>query len=68
MHVRGDALLLACGSFEKSLSDAELEAKVYELASERLPQADIAQLIDRLWQLPNMATIHPLMALVSVPG
>jgi 2-methylcitrate dehydratase PrpD len=57
----------ARGSIEKPLSDAELEAKVYELASERLPHADIAQLLDRLWRLDEMATIDPLMALVSVP-
>ena len=58
----------ARGSVEKPLSDAELEAKVYELASERLPPADIAQCIDRLWQLHTMTTIHPLMALVSIPA
>jgi 2-methylcitrate dehydratase PrpD len=57
----------ARGSIEKPLSNAELEAKVYELASERLPHADIAQLLDRLWRLDEMATIDPLMALVSVP-
>ena len=57
----------ARGSIEKPLSDTELEAKVYELAARRLPAADIAQLLDRLWQLHDMATIHPLMALVSAP-
>jgi 2-methylcitrate dehydratase PrpD len=56
----------ARGSVQKPLSDAELEAKVYELASARLPQADITQLLERLWQLQHMATLHPLMALVSV--
>jgi 2-methylcitrate dehydratase PrpD len=58
----------ARGSIEKPLSDAELEVKVYDLASERLPEADIAQLLDRLWQLDDMETTHPLMALVSVPA
>lgn len=57
----------ARGSIEKPLSDTELEAKVYELAARRLPAADIAQLLDCLWQLHDMATIHPLMALVSGP-
>ncbi len=57
----------ARGSIEKPLSDAELEAKVHELASERLSQADIAQVLDRLWQLQDLTTIHPLMSLVSVP-
>lgn len=56
----------ARGSIEKPLTDTELEAKVYELAAMRLPAADIAPLLDRLWQLHDMATIHPLMALVSV--
>lgn len=58
----------ARGSIEKPLSDTELEEKVYELAAKRLPEADIAQLLDRLWHLDNMATTQPLMSLVSVPG
>jgi hypothetical protein len=58
----------ARGSIEKPLSDAELEAKVHELASWYLPQTDMAQLLDMLWQLQDMATIHPLMGLVSGRG
>ena len=58
----------ARGSIEKPLSDADLEAKMYELASERLPEASLAQLLETLWQLQDMATIQPLMDLVSAPG
>ena len=57
----------ARGSIERPLSDAELDAKVIELASERLSQGDIEQLCSMLWQLQSMETIHPLMALASVP-
>jgi 2-methylcitrate dehydratase PrpD len=55
----------ARGSLEKPLSDAELEAKVYALASQHLPKTNIEQCLAMLWQLQNMATIHPLMALVA---
>jgi 2-methylcitrate dehydratase PrpD len=55
----------ARGSLEKPLSDAELEAKMYALASGYMPAADIEQCLAMLWQLQNLATIQPLMALSS---
>jgi hypothetical protein len=56
----------ARGSTGQLLSDTELKANVYALAARRLLAAAIAQLLDRLWQLHDMATIHPLMILASV--
>jgi hypothetical protein len=47
------------------LSDAELDAKVYAAASEYMPATDIEQSLAMLWQLQNLATIQPLMALVA---
>jgi 2-methylcitrate dehydratase PrpD len=55
----------ARGSIKKPLSDAELDAKVYALASGSLSTTNIEQCLVMLWQLQNMPTIHPLMALVS---
>ncbi len=55
----------ARGSIEKPLSDAELDAKMYELASEHLPKVQIERLLATLWQLEKMPTIQPLMALTS---
>jgi 2-methylcitrate dehydratase PrpD len=55
----------ARGSIEKPLSDAELDAKVYALASGSLSTTNIEQCLAMLWQLQNMPTIHPLMTLVS---
>ena len=55
----------ARGSIEKPLSDADLNAKVSELASERLQPAEIEELCSMLWQLQSMETIHPLMALTA---
>jgi 2-methylcitrate dehydratase PrpD len=55
----------ARGSLAHPLSDAELEAKVYAAASGAMPTADIAHVLALLWQVQNLATIHPLMALVA---
>jgi 2-methylcitrate dehydratase PrpD len=55
----------ARGSLAHPLSDAELEATVYAAASGAMPTADIAHVLALLWQVQNLATIHPLMALVA---
>src|SRR5262249_19975901 len=49
----------------KDTSNTELEAKVYASASGAMPATDIEQSLARLWQLQNLATIQPLMALVA---
>ena len=55
----------ARGSLAHPLSDAELEAKVYASASEYMATTDIEQGLAMLWQLQNLPTIQPLMALVA---
>jgi 2-methylcitrate dehydratase PrpD len=55
----------ARGSLAHPLSDAELEAKVSAAASGSMPAQDIEQSLAMLWQLQNLTTIQPLMALVA---
>ena len=55
----------ARGSLAHPLSDAELDAKVYAAASGSIPATDIEHGLTMLWQLQNLATIEPLMALVA---
>ena len=55
----------ARGSLAHPLSDAELDAKVYAAAAGAMPTADIEQSLAMLWQLQNLTTIQPLMALVA---
>jgi 2-methylcitrate dehydratase PrpD len=58
----------ARGSLAHPLSDAELDAKVSAAASGSMPAQDIEQSLAMLWQLQNLTTIQPLMALVAGRG
>ena len=55
----------ARGSLAHPLSDAELDAKVYAAAAGAMPTADLEHVLALLWQVQNLATIQPLMALVA---
>jgi len=55
------------GGLDRPLSDADLEAKLRELARDATPWCDVARLIDAVWTLDRTADVAPLMRLVAAP-
>jgi 2-methylcitrate dehydratase PrpD len=58
----------ARGSLEKPLSDAEIEAKVRDLAGLGGSGADVAGVIETVWSLDDLADVGTLMRLAAAPG
>jgi 2-methylcitrate dehydratase PrpD len=56
------------GGLERPLSDAELEAKLRELAADATPWCEADRLIDAVWTLDRAAAVDPVMALVTPPA
>jgi 2-methylcitrate dehydratase PrpD len=60
-------VLHAKGSRERPLSDAEIAAKVRDLATHGGFRGAIDDVIAAVWQLDDMATIAPLVRLLGLP-
>ena len=58
-------VLHARGSVERPLSDAEIAAKVRDLAAFGRFQGAIDEVIAAVWQIDTMATIEPLVRLLG---